>query len=107
MLGLKKKSKLPDGCREILLKGRDAKRFRNIVAEKGKLIDRMKRLQIEIAGFDKAGTIVAQSYLRGGEAWKTFNAMTNILVVGKPPQRQTPQPPAAPEKPKEPKKKGK
>lgn len=104
MFGRKNKSKMPPGSREILLKGKDAKRFRNIVDGKIRLIDALEKLNAEIDGFDKAGTIIAQAYLKGGEAWMTFNAETNVLVVGKPPKREAPQPPPTPEKPKEPEK---
>ena len=83
MFGRNKKSKLPEGCREILLKGRDAKRFRSIVAEKTKIVSVIANLNAKLDEYDRAGAVISGSYMRTGERWATFRSDTNILTVRK------------------------
>ena len=100
----KKKSKLPEGCREILLKGRDAKRFRKIVEEKAGIEQVIADLRRELDGYDRAGAVISESYIRTGERWATFRSDTNILTVQKvekpkaPPRKEAPCPPKKPSK---------
>ncbi len=99
MFGRNKKSKLPEGCREILLKGRDAKRFRNIVAEKAEIEQVIASLKTKLDGYDRAGAVISESYIRTGERWATFRSATNILTV-----RKVEKPKSEKEKPCPPKK---
>ncbi len=89
----KKKRQLPKGCREILLKGRDAKRFRNIVKEKAKIEQVMMGLKFDLDGYDRAGAVISESYIRTGERWAAFMSDTNILTVRKVEKPKAPEPP--------------